>query len=187
MAFPTQRKLFTVEDYHKMADIGILARGHRFELIKGEIIKMTPIKSAHAGIVTFLLEYLIIELHKKNTIIGQNPVLFNQYSEPEPDIVVATYRKDNYRSGHPTPSDASLIIEVADSSLEYDRSTKKELYAESGIPEYWIVNIPDRQLEIFRQPEGSDYNEKEVLLPGDKAACVSVRFSMEVKDLFEGV
>lgn len=187
MAFPTQRKLFTVEDYHKMADAGILESDDRLELIKGEIIKMTPIKSAHAGIVTFLLEYLIIELHKKYTITGQNPVAFDRYSEPEPDIVVAAYRKDKYRSGHPTPSDVSLIIEVADSSLEYDRSTKKELYAESGIPEYWIVNIPDRQLEIFRQQAGSDYKEKEVFLPGERVACASVSFSLEVKDLFEGV
>lgn len=112
---------------------------------------------------------------------------FDGYSEPEPDIVAAAYRKDSYRSGHPTPSEVSLIIEVADSSLEYDRSTKKELYAGAGIPEYWIVNIPDRQLEVFRQPKGSDYDKEEVLLPGEKAACVSVNFSLEVKELFEGV
>ncbi|MCO6479553.1 MAG: Uma2 family endonuclease [Phaeodactylibacter sp.] len=187
MAFPTQRKLFTIEDYHKMADVGILEPGGRWELIKGEIIKMTPIKSAHSGIVTFLLERLIIELHKKYTVIGQNPVAFDRYSEPEPDIVVAAYRKDSYRSGHPTPSKVSLIIEVADSSLEYDRSTKKELYAEAGIPEYWIVNIPDKQLEVFRLPAGSDYEKKEVLLPGEKVTCGSVSFNLEVKELFEGV
>lgn len=187
MEFPIQRKLFTTEDYYKMADVGILEPESRYELINGEIIKMTPIKSAHAGIVTFLLEYLIIELHKKNTIIGQNPLLLGQFSEPEPDIVVAAYRKDRYRSRHPAPSDVFLIIEVADSSLEYDRGTKKELYAESGIPEYWIANIPEKQLEIFRHPAGSDYSDKEVLLQGEKATCVSASFSIEVKDLFEGI
>ncbi|MCB9289502.1 MAG: Uma2 family endonuclease [Lewinellaceae bacterium] len=187
MAIPTQRKLFTVKEYHKMADVGILEPTDRFELIKGEIIKMTPIKSAHSGIVNFLLEYLIIELHQKNTIIGQNPVLFDQYSEPEPDIVVAAYRKDSYRSGHPTPSEVSLIIEVADSSLEYDRSIKKELYAASGIPEYWIINIPDKQLEIYRQPVGSDYKKQETLRPDKKATCRAVSFSIKVKSLFEGI
>lgn len=187
MAFPTQRKLFTVEDYHKMADAGILRPDDRLELIKGEIIKITPIKSAHSGIVNFLLEHLIVGLRKKYTIIGQNPVAFSRYSEPEPDVVVAAYRKDSYRSSHPAPPDVSLIIEVADSSFEYDRTTKKELYAESGIPEYWIVNIPDKQLEIFRQPAGSDYDKKEALLPGEKATCVLVNFSLEVRELFEGV
>lgn len=184
MAFSTQRKLFTADEYHKMADVGILAPDDRYELIKGEIIKMAPIKSTHAGYVNFLLEYLIVTLHQQYTVIGQNPARLSPYSEPEPDIVVANYREDRYRSAHPTPVDILLVVEVADSTLEYDRSTKKALYAEAGIPEYWIVNIPEKQVEIYRQPEGSTYATQETLRSTAQATCASVEFTLELKDLF---
>lgn len=185
MAFSTQRKLFTIEEYHKMADVGILAPGDRYELIKGEIIKMTPIKSTHAGFVNFLLEHLIVTLHQKYTVIGKNPVHLSPYSEPEPDIVVAHYREDRYRSAHPSPADILLIIEVADSTLDYDRGVKKALYAEAGIPEYWIVNIPEKQVESYCQPERSTYKKQQTYVPPQKATSISIDFVLELKDLFK--
>jgi hypothetical protein len=182
MAVTAQKQLFSVTDYHKMAEVGILKPDARVELIRGEIIKMSPIKSAHAGMVNFLLEYLIINLHKKYTVIGQNPIQIDEFSEPEPDIAIAAYREDRYRSTHPTATDVLLIIEVADSSLEYDRTVKKMLYAESGIPEYWIVNLTKNQVEVFMQPLDRDYEVQEVYSANERIACLELE--IELKELF---
>ena len=186
MSISAQKQLFSISDYHKMAEVGILKPDARVELIHGEIIKMSPIKSAHAGMVNFLLEYLILTLHRKYTVIGQNPIHIDQFSEPEPDVIIASCREDRYRSAHPTAQDIHLLIEVADSSLEYDRSVKKELYAEAGIPEYWIVNLMDQQLEVFRDPENKQYRIQEVLLPTGQVACLSGDLILDLGELFKG-
>ena len=184
MSVAIQRRQFTVEDYYKMAEVGILKPDDRVELIRGEIIKMTPIKSAHASKVNYLLEFLILNFHKKATIVSQNPIRLSQESEPEPDIAIAIYKADRYSSAHPTSSDVLLVIEVADSSLAYDQTVKSRLYAKAAIPEYWIVNIPDQQLEIYRMPMDSNYVHREILHPDQTVICQSFHFRLPLKALF---
>ena len=167
-----------------MAESGILQPSDRVELIRGEIIKMSPIRSLHSGIVNFLVEKLILELNEKATITSQNPIRLDNHTEPEPDIVVAAFRKDKYRSRHPRPADIHLLIEVADSSLDYDREIKGVLYAEAGIPEYWIVNIPQRQIEIFSNPVSSAYLDQTIARPGQRASSENIGFSLAVSEVF---
>ncbi|MBK7872485.1 MAG: Uma2 family endonuclease [Saprospiraceae bacterium] len=184
MAVQIKRQLFTVEDYYKMADVGILKPEDRVELIKGEIIKMSPIKSFHAGIVNFLNRTLIKQLSNKVSICIQNPVNIDKHSEPEPDVVVAKFRKDDYRHQHPRPEDIFLVIEVADTSIKLDRQVKLPLYAEAGIPEYWIVNLKEQQVEIYSQPIDKEYTITRVAFVGETIACSTIDFELEVKELF---
>ena len=179
-----QRRLFTVSDYYKMAEAGILSPEDRVELIGGEILKMSPIKSQHAGIINDLSELLILALFGRAIITVQNPLQINKQSEPEPDIIVAKYRRDKYRDDHPRPEDVLLLIEVADSSLAFDRKVKTPLYAQAGIPEYWIVNLNDRQIEIFRQPSGKDYSETLIVKNTETAVCSTIEFSVAADRLF---
>lgn len=179
-----QRRLFTVSDYYKMAEVGILSPDDRVELIRGEILKMSPIKSPHAGIVNELSELLILALSGRATVTVQNPLRINKNSEPEPDIVVAKYRKDKYRAAHPRPEDVFLLIEVADSSLSFDRNVKTPLYAQAGIPEYWIVNLNDRQIEVFRSPAEGEYQEKQIVKHTETAVCSTIEFTVPADRLF---
>jgi len=179
-----ERQLFTVHKYHKMMETGILTKEDRVELINGEIIKSSPIKSTHASIVDILTEELIFQLRKKAIIRTQNPITLNDFSEPEPDLAVVAFRKDRYRNQHPSPNDTFLVIEVADSTLSTDRTIKIPLYATANIPEYWIVNIPKSQIEIYRTPLDGKYLEKEIIGAKQKAICQSITFEISHDDLF---
>ncbi len=179
-----QRRLFTVSDYYKISDAGILSASDRVELIHGEILKMSPIKSQHAGVVNELSELLILALSGRAIVTVQNPLRLDEYTEPEPDIAVVKYRKDKYRTSHPMPEDVFLVIEVADSSLQYDRQVKVPLYAQAGIPEYWIINIADRQIEIFRQPSESDYEVQRIVEYAETATCSTIELSVPAAALF---
>jgi Uma2 family endonuclease len=153
---------WTVKAYHKMAESGILAEDAAVELLYGQIIKMSPIGNLHAACLGMLEEFFRDALGKRVTIRSQNPVMLDEYSEPEPDIAIVK-RKDNfYADGHPKPDEVILLVEVADATLEKDRSIKKQAYAENGIPEYWIVNLPDQQLERYIDPVSEDYKQKYV-------------------------
>jgi len=157
-----QRMKFTVDSYYKMAEHGLLEKDRQVELINGDIIDMSPIRSAHAGMVNYLSKILIHDLFGIATICVQNPVRLDDFSEPEPDVLIAQLSKDDYRDQHPSSSEVILLIEVADSSLSFDRSTKKALYAEAGIPEYWIINLVDEQVEIFQEPVDGHYQVERV-------------------------
>ena len=176
--------LFTVEQYYKMAEVGILRPSDRVELINGEIIQISPIKSTHASIVDTLAENLIGDLRGKAIIRVQNPLSIDNHSEPEPDLLVAKLQKNKYRSRHPQPKDVLLLIEVSDSTLEKDRKMKLELYAKAKIAEYWIVNIPEKQIEIYRKPSGKKYKEKSIFRKKEIAKCSTIDFKINVKELF---
>ncbi len=177
------KRLFTVEEYYKMGKAGIFD-SERVELINGIIYYMSPIRSPHNGCVAFINEELL-EFKKIATIFCQGPVRFADNSEPEPDFTIAHFRKDKYKSSHPTPKDVYLLIEVADSSLKKDRRLKVPFYASGGINEYWVVNIPDQQIEIFRHPKKNDYQEKIIVKKGESATCETIGFTLSVDDLFE--
>jgi len=153
---------FTIEEYHQMGEAGIIAEEQRVELINGEIVEMSPINSPHGGVVNLLNNLLHKLLSDQYIISVQNPVELGKYSEPEPDLTVLVHRPDFYAKSHPTPSDVLLIIEVADSSLQKDREVKLPLYAEASIPEVWIINLPERQVEVYRQPKEASYGSKQV-------------------------
>ncbi|HFA51348.1 MAG TPA: Uma2 family endonuclease [Bacteroidetes bacterium] len=178
------RQLFTVDEYYKMADVGIIKPTDRVELIKGEIIKMSPIRSLHSSVVDDLHGIFVSALKREFITKSQNPIHINRFSEPEPDVFVVKYRKDKSRRRHPRPDEVLLLIEVADTSLRYDREIKKPLYAEAYIQEYWIVNLIDQQIEIFRNPQDGEYQEKYIILLGEIAGCDSIGFALDTSEIF---
>ena len=151
------RRLLTVEDYHRMGEAGILSRDDRVELIEGELVEMAPIGSEHAASVGMLNRLLVLAVGGRAVVFPQNPVRLDVHNEPQPDFTVLKPRPDGYRSALPTPEDVLLVVEVAASSLAYDRGLKLALYARHGIPELWIVNVAAQEIEIFRKPAGDHY------------------------------
>lgn len=146
------RYRLSVEQYDKMIEHGILTKYSKVELIRGEIVAKMPIGDLHSWCV-IALNRLFGQIASAHAIVDvQGPIRLAD-SEPEPDIVLLSLRDDLYRSGKPKAGDELLIIEVADSSLEYDREVKGPLYAENGIPEYWILNVVDRCMEVYRGPQ----------------------------------
>ncbi|MEA5533833.1 Uma2 family endonuclease [Crocosphaera sp. XPORK-15E] len=148
---------FTVKEYHKMAEFGILTPEDRVELIQGEIIAMSPIGLKHAACVNRLNQLFYKRLGDKIIISIQNPIQLNNYSEPQPDLVLLKPRPDFYENEIPKSEDIYLLIEVADSTIKYDQEVKLTLYAQSNIPEVWIINLNHQTLEVYRQPQGNQY------------------------------
>ena len=153
---PTRRR-FTVVEYYAMADAGILSENDRVELLDGELIQMPPIGDWHAGSVDWLNYELVPALQGRAIVRVQNPVRLSNDSEPQPDLTLLRFRDDFYRSGHPAPEDVLLLIEVADTSIGYDRGAKLAAYARAGIPEVWIANRNDRRIEAYTEPAGNEY------------------------------
>ena len=158
MGTQVSTKKFTVYDFHRMGEAGILSEDDRVELLEGEIIEMTPIGSRHAACVSRLNRILTSQLGPTAIVSVQNPIRLNDRSEPQPDIALLKPRPDFYAEAHPKPDDILLVIEVADTSVELDRETKLPLYAKAGIPEVWIVALTQRSVEIYRQPDAQGYN-----------------------------
>lgn len=161
---------FSVRDYYRMAETGILQPDERVELIEGEIIAMSPIRVRHAACVNKLNALFSAKAKSRWIVSPQNPVDLNPYSEPEPDITVLRFDKDFYAGGHPTPKDVLLLIEVADTTLGFDRGRKLPLYARDGIAEVWIVNLSDEVVEVYRGPQGETYLERRQFGRGENVA-----------------
>jgi Uma2 family endonuclease len=151
------RLLFSVDDYYRMSEIGILDEDSRVELLGGDVFVMAPIGSRHAAAVNRLAALLIRQLGDRAVIGPQNPVHLSDDSEPQPDLSVLKPRPDYYASGHPGPSDVLLLIEVAETSLAHDRDLKLDLYARSGIVEVWIVDLTGEAVTAYRDPDGEKY------------------------------
>jgi Uma2 family endonuclease len=141
--------LWTRDEYYQMAHMGLF-RGKRVELIEGQVIVMSPMGSLHATAVTLAARAVEKSFGAGHFVRWQMPLTLGERSEPEPDGAVIAGDVRDYMHDHPTT--AALIIEVADTSLAYDRTTKGSLYARAGISEYWIVNLVDRQVEVYRDP-----------------------------------
>lgn len=154
------------DTYHAMVSAGIFSEDDKIELINGYLIKKMSIGSKHGSTVTRLARLLIKQLDEQAIVTIQNPITINEFSEPEPDIVVARQQDDFYASGHPTPKDILLLIEVADTSLTFDRNAKIPLYAAADIPEAWLVDLIANEITVFRKPEGAVYQEREVFKTG---------------------
>jgi Uma2 family endonuclease len=147
---------WTREEYYRMGQIGLF-EGKRVELIEGEVIDMSPIYSPHATSVTLAGEVLREIFGKGWVVREEKPLSLGVDSDPEPDIALVEGKARDFKDAHPTT--AALIIEVADSSLSYDRNRKGSLYAKAGIPDYWILNLQDRQIEVHHRPIEDEASE----------------------------
>jgi Uma2 family endonuclease len=158
----------TVDDYYRMAEVGVLAPDARVELIDGEIVDMPPIGTSHSGTAIWLNRQFLSTVGDKAIIACQSTTLIlGQYSAPQPDLMLLRPRADFYRRANPTAKDVLLLVEVSESTLPYDRKIKAPLYARHGIPEMWIVNLRHRELLCMRQPLLNGYAETEsIKAPG---------------------
>lgn len=166
----TQAKRFTLDEYHRLGELGFFHEDDRIELIKGEIIQMSAKGTAHEVCISKLLRELIRLLGDNATLRCQSPIIIANDSEPEPDFAVVQNSPDDYLSAHPKPANVLLVIEISDSTLNYDQNVKLPLYAEAEISDYWIFNLFDRQLEAHSEPYQSSqgkygYKNKRIILP----------------------
>jgi len=152
-----QRHPVSAEEYLRMGEAGVFAPEARLELIEGEIVEMAPIGSPHAAAVR-ILNAVFVRLAGDRAIISvQSPLLVGGLSVPEPDLVLLKPRVDHYSRSHPAAGDALLVVEVSDTTLAFDLGTKVPLYARSGIPEVWVVDINAKEVRVFREPAAGGY------------------------------
>lgn len=167
MSVEPRRRLFNVDEYYAMARAGILDEDDRVELIEGEIVRMTPIGSRHAACVDRLTRILSGFAGPDEIVRVQNPVRLGDLSEPEPDLALLKGRDDFYARRHPGPEDVLLIVEVAETSLEFDLGRKLPLYATSGVPEVWIVDLDGDRIEAHHGPAQEGYRERRIRTRGE--------------------
>ena len=146
-----------VDAYHRMIDAGVFDEGDRVELIDGELRAMPPIKPDHAGKNKRLNRLLTLAAGDDAIVAVQDPLTLRPRSEPEPDLMLLRPRADFYESANPTPADTLLLIEISDTSPRYDREVKVPLYAAHGVPEVWLIDLPHRRLEMYREPGADGY------------------------------
>jgi Uma2 family endonuclease len=152
-----KRKIFTVQDYHKMIDAGIFAGNSNYELIEGEIVKKMTVGDYHISCVNRLNRLFNLKIGETAIVSIQNPVVISNISEPEPDVALLRFQEDFYASGKATAADVLLLIEVSDTTVKYDRDVKIPLYARAGVGEVWLVNLPRQILEVYTQPVKGKY------------------------------
>jgi Uma2 family endonuclease len=172
MAAPTADDVrvrpISVEEYHRMGETGILGPDERVQLVNGRIIEMPPIGPRHASRVSRLRRLFAARFEDRVTVREQQPLTLDSTSEPEPDIVIARFSPEDYESAHPTAADTLLVVEVSESTLSTDRGVKLAAYANSGVPEYWIVNLVDGVLEAYAEPDGVTFRQHRVARSGER-------------------
>jgi Uma2 family endonuclease len=185
MATQIKHWKFTVTDYTRMAEAGILTEDDRVELIDGEVRAMAPIGSRHAATVRRLDVLIAPQIGERALVSVQSPIQLSDYTEPQPDIAVLRHRADFYANAHPRPEDVLLVIEVADSSLAYDREEKIPRYAKAMIPEVWLAEIETEAVTQHTEPDGTRYRHVRTFGRGDVIASQSVSgLQLSVDDIF---
>lgn len=178
------RYRFTVDDYYRLAQAGILGEDDRVELIEGEIVMMPPIGSRHAACVSGITRLLIDAFGDRAIVRVQLPIRLDDLSEPEPDVCLARPRRDEYAAGHPGPGDVFLLIEVSDSSLGYDRGVKLPLYGRSGVPAVWIIDLGRGLVEAYSGSSPDGYFERRTARAGDRLNVPGTDVSIDAARLF---
>lgn len=180
-AFDVRR--LTREEYERLAEEGAFPPEARMELIHGVVHELTPQNSWHATALLNCTEELGAAFSKTGYHVRpQLPLALGAHTQPEPDLAVVSGRRRDYRAGHPTM--AALVVEISETSVKYDRSVKRALYAEAGIPEYWILYVKTKQLEVLREPRDGDYRSRVILKPGDSVTTLAAPgASIKVADL----
>ncbi|MEQ8414301.1 MAG: Uma2 family endonuclease [Imperialibacter sp.] len=181
MATEVMKRLINVDEYYKMAEVGILKPDERLELINGEIYTIGRLSSRHASILKKVTNYFMGLLADSVIVSTRHPVRIDSSNEPEPGISILKFREDYYSSAHPVPADVLVIMEIASSSLDFDRERRVPLYASCSIPEYWIIDIESKVIEVYTLPQGRNYLNRQVFNPGDGIS--SLGRSIEVKEL----
>ncbi|HEX5368737.1 MAG TPA: Uma2 family endonuclease [Dehalococcoidia bacterium] len=175
MTVQLARRMFTIDDYYRMAQAGILHEDDRVELIRGEIVQMAAIGSRHAAAVNRINQLLFEKVAGAAIVAVQNPIrLEAQESSPQPDFALLKPRPDFYADRHPGPDDVLLVIEVADSSEDVDRLVKAPLYAEADVREFWIVALNDGVVETYQDPAGGRYGTLRTFHRGDELSPKSL-------------
>jgi Uma2 family endonuclease len=164
----------TADEFEQMGRAGIFHPDARLELLEGGIYEMSPIGSPHAACVKFLSTLLNRLFSDKLLVSVQDPIRLDDFSEPQPDIALLRWRDDFYRHAHPTPADVLLVIEVADTTVETDRSYKMPLYAKAGIREAWLVNLPGEKVELYAEPASGIYQVSRNFARGEEAEAHSL-------------
>ena len=165
-------RLFTNAEYHAMGDAGIFAPDERVQLVAGEIVVMSPMGSRHAAAIILAIEEFSTSgrLAGRASVQAQGPLALPDFSEPEPDFMLLVRRENGYALAHPRPADVLLLVEVADSTLAYDRNVKLPLYAAAGIPESWLMNLQDDVIEAHANPSPDGYRTVQRYRAGDVIA-----------------
>jgi Uma2 family endonuclease len=177
---------FTVRDYHRMGEMGVLSAGTRVELLDGRIIDRSPIGPFHGAVVNRLNRLFLLKSRGRWLVSTQNPLRLDEYSEPQPDLMLLKPAPDDYVSHHPERSEVFLLVEVSDTTLEFDREQKLPAYARGGVQEFWIVNLNDQIIEVYCGPNFTAYNNKSVLNAGDRAVPQAFPdLVLEVSELFK--
>jgi Uma2 family endonuclease len=160
---------FSVEEYERFGEAGIFNEKSRVELLDGEIIDMAPIGKFHAMIVRELIGQMSRHFGDVGIVDSQNPIVLDDFSEPQPDILLL--RPELRKAARlPNPADVILLIEVAETTYLYDSVQKLRAYARSGVAEYWIVNIGDSCVEVYREPQGEAYTQQFRRVAGETLA-----------------
>ena len=162
------RHRFSFDDVLGMVEAGLLSEDDRVELIGGELIDMAPIGAGHDGVVSGLTRALVLACGDRGIVRVQSTLLLGPQDAPQPDFTVVRPRADFYTTRHPGAADTFLVVEVADSSLRYDRMVKLPLYARAGAPEYWIVDLRARLLDAYRNPSPDGYAAPTTHKPGER-------------------
>jgi Uma2 family endonuclease len=176
---------FTVAQYEKMRDVGIIGDREKIELIEGEIIEMSPIGLKHMAMVMRLTN-ILPNLIGNNTLISiQNPITLNDYSQPEPDLVLLKYRQDYYETKQPTPADILLLIEVSDSTIKYDREIKLPIYATNDVQEVWLINLNNETIEVYRYPQGTTYQHNQIMRQNEVISSLKLpELFLKISEIF---
>lgn len=176
---------FSVEEYYRRAEVGILGENDRAELLEGEIVDMPAIGSEHAGALERATRRLYELFGSRRHVVSvQDPVRLDPYNEPEPDLALLRWRDDEYGAIHPGPGDVLLLVEVLQSSADYDRWVKLPLYARFGIPEVWLLDLPADRLEVHRDPSAEGYRAIETVDRGGRVRALLVpKLELDPADL----
>lgn len=182
------RHAITTAEYLRMGEAGVFAPDARLELVEGEIIEMAPIGSPHAGTVAILTRLLGRTVGDLALVWVQNPLLLiGERSMLQPDLALLKPRADSYTRSHPGAADVFLVVEVSDTTLRFDLSTKIPLYARAGIGEAWVVDLEARAVRVFREPDPSGYRTSFAVSGDNKVACGSLpAVAARVSELFPG-
>ena len=175
-----ETRKFTVEEYFRMVEAGILKPKERVELIEGDILLMPPMGSPHSSGIMRHARVFISQARDRFSVLIQAPLPLGERSAPEPDLALLKFREDDYAG----PEDTLLVIEVADSSLNYDRDVKAHIYGRVGIPETWVLNLSGDCIERFLEPGPDGYAQRTILRRGEKVSPVSLPYvELAVEDL----
>ena len=182
---PPKRHLVTAQEYLQMGKTGVFAPDARLELIEGEIFEMAPIGPPHAGAVNTLTRLLVLRTGERAVVSVQQPVIAGELSVPQPDFALLKPRRDDYSGAHPARGDILLAIEVAETTLRTDLRIKGPLYARTGIPEYWVVDVNDKVVHVFREPGPKGYRRSFIAAGSDELAALELpQVRLRVAEIF---